>query len=348
MLLFQHQASSWAGKKRLPVDRTGSIACWLSGHIEDAAVMKDEAMNKQKHIPFPILALCTMVISMIFIISCNKKGTILPTNQQVHIGTHTLHIYCVGEGNPTVVIDTGITETYESWIPLIDSLRADTRICAYDRAGYGKSEPGPLPRDSQRVSQELYLLLKNAGVAGPYVLVGHSLGGLNMQVFADQYPHQTAGAILLDPPPLDWLMGKGFPELRELFAEQTRQLSLAAEAARSATDPEAKKQAGFLEMVASESSELMGQSAVQASAIQSFGDLPLTVIASTEPNPNFGSSAEAYQQFWIDQSENLATKSTRGKFILAEGSSHHIHLDKPQLVLDAIREMVTQVREYKK
>ena len=71
---------------------------------------------------------------------------------------------------------------------MIDALRADTRVCAYDRAGYGKSEPDPLPRASQRAAQELYDLLKKAGVAGLYVLVGHSLGGLNMQVFADLYP----------------------------------------------------------------------------------------------------------------------------------------------------------------
>jgi pimeloyl-ACP methyl ester carboxylesterase len=291
-----------------------------------------------------IFAFWIVIIPMIFMISCNKKETTLPANQQVDIGTHALHIYCVGEGSPTVVLDIGITETYESWMPLIDSLRADTRVCTYHRAGYGKSEPGPLTRDSQRVAQELYDLLKNAGVAGSYVLVGHSLGGLNMQVFADQYPDQTAGVILLDPPPLDWLTGKDFPELRDLFYEQTRQLTAAAEAMRNSTDPEQVKKAGFFEMVASENLEMMDRSAIQAAAIESFGDLPLTVIASTEPNPNFGSSAEAYQQFWINQSENLAKKSTRGKFILAEGSSHHIHLDNPELVLDAIHEMLTQIR----
>jgi hypothetical protein len=86
------------------------------------------------------------------------------------------------------------------------------------------------------------------------------------------------------------------------------------------------------------------RSAIQAAAIESFDDLPLIVIASTEPNPNFGSSAEAYQQFWIEQSESLTKKSTRGKFMRAEGSSHHIHLDMPELVLEAIHEMLTRIK----
>jgi len=194
--------------------------------------------------------------------------------------------------------------------------------------------------DSRRAAEELHQLLKASGINGPFILVGHSLGGLNMQVFADMYQDDVAGAVLLDPPPLDWLNGKSFPKLRELFFEQSRKFSSAAEAARSSADPEEKKRARFFEMVASESAELMGRSAEQAVSIQSFGDLPLTVIASTRPNPLFGDSAEAYQRFWIEQSESLAKKSTRGRFIRAEGSRHHIHLDTPQLVLDAIREAV--------
>lgn len=96
-------------------------------------------------------------------ISRNKTETTIPMNQQVDIGTHTLHLYCEGAGSPAVVIDTGLGETDESWLPLINSLRMDQRVCAYDRAGYGQSEPGPLPRDSQRAAQELYLLLKKRG-----------------------------------------------------------------------------------------------------------------------------------------------------------------------------------------
>jgi pimeloyl-ACP methyl ester carboxylesterase len=110
----------------------------------------------------------------------------------------------------------------------------------------------------------------------------------------------------------------------------------AAETARGSTAPTAQAQAAFLEMVASEQEELFGRSAEQAAAIASFGDIPLTVIASTRPNPDFGDSAVAFQESWIERSAALAQKSTAGAFVRAEGSSHHVHLDAPQLVLESI------------
>ncbi|MBP1703599.1 MAG: putative hydrolase or acyltransferase of alpha/beta superfamily [Chloroflexi bacterium] len=273
------------------------------------------------------------------LIGCSRDSS-GPLDLKLDVGAHSLHLVCVGQGSPTVVLDTGSGETYESWQSIIDGIAKETRVCAYDRAGYGQSEPGPLPRDSGRETEELALLLNKAGIKGPYILVGHSLGGLNMQVFAGKYPDQVAGMLLLDPPPLEWLSGGSFPELREMFLQQAEALQSQSAAARSSKDPQARTQANFLAMVASEMTEMFTGSIQQAVGIKSFGDIPLTVIASTQVNPNFGDSAQAYQSFWIEQSKELAKKSTRGKFLLAKGSSHHIHRDAPQLVLDALREMI--------
>jgi pimeloyl-ACP methyl ester carboxylesterase len=126
--------------------------------------------------------------------------------------------------------------------------------------------------------------------------------------------------------------------------QQTVAMGAAAGAARSSSDPEQKAQAPFLEAVASEHEALFAQSAEQVAAIRSFGQLPLTVIAATEPDPRFGESSAAFRQFWNDESQKLAARSERGRFILAEGSSHHIHLDAPQLVMDAILEMLMEAR----
>lgn len=264
-----------------------------------------------------------------------------PLDELVDVGTHRLYIHCTGTGGPTIVIDTGVGENYESWESIIESLsRETTRVCAYDRAGYGQSEPGPMPRDSQRVADELHLLLANSGEDGPFLLVGHSLGALNMQVYAASYPEEVAALVLLDPSPLAWMMGEGFPELRELFNQESMALREAANAASASSDPDARAIAAYLDATASEFEEFFGRTADEVSAIQSFGELPLTVIGATEPEPRFGEYAQAFRQFWNEESQMLAGKSESGKFILAEGSSHHIHLDAPQVVIDAILEMI--------
>jgi len=100
----------------------------------------------------------------------------------------------------------------------------------------------------------------------------------------------------------------------------------------------------YLEAIASEPAPTINESASQVATIESFGDLPLTVIDSGLPNPAFGKDAERFQQFWIEQSRELAAKSTSGRFVLAHESSHYIQEDAPDLVLDIIREMLQKVR----
>lgn len=282
--------------------------------------------------------------------SCVQRDTAPPDSitidRQIDIGTHRLYVHCAGKGTPVVVIDVGVGESYASWQPIQDALAQVTRVFAYDRAGYGQSEPGPMPRHAKQEARELRLLLEKAGVKGPYVLVGHSLGGLNMQVFAAEYPDDVAGMVLLDPPPLQWIVGgETFPELTDLFKKQTQELSTAAEAMSQSADPKERAKAVFLKAVASEHEELFGETARQVAAIGSFGDLPLTVIASGKANPLFGAAAEDYQRFWIEESRTLAGKSTRGKFVLIEESGHQLHKDAPDKVLEAISSMIMESRQ---
>jgi pimeloyl-ACP methyl ester carboxylesterase len=196
-----------------------------------------------------------------------------------------------------------------------------------------------MPRDSQRAADELHLLLANAGEDGPFLLVGHSLGGLNMQVYASRYSKEVAGLILLDPSPLAWIAGEGFPKLRELFTQETKAQREAANEAKASSDPEAKAIAPFIDATASELEQFFGRTADEVAAIQSFGELPLTVIGASEPDPRFGEDAQAFRLFWNEESQALARKSTSGRFILAEGSGHYIYRDKPQIVIDAILDM---------
>lgn len=280
-------------------------------------------------------------VLLLWVASCGRKSE-AQLDTLVDVGTHRLHIHCWGAGRPTVVLDTGADETYEGWVPLIESLEQDTRACAYERAGYGESDPGPMPRDAQRAADELHMLLRNSGERGPFLLLGHSLGALNLQVYAAAYPEEVAGLVLLDPPPLEWLVGENYPEFRELFRQEARTKRGVADAALSSGQPEERTQADFLLAVASEYEELFGQSAAQVAAINSFGKLPVVVIGATAPNP--GPSGESFRLFWNGESQRLAGKSTHGRFIPADGSSHSIHLDSPDLVRQVIRQMLGEIR----
>lgn len=282
-----------------------------------------------------ILATC---LTLLVLSACSSGAAEL--EQLVDTGTHSLYLHCTGKGKPVVIIDTGVGDTAERWQDFQTRVAELTRVCTYDRAGYGTSEPGPLPRDTERVAGELRALLENARIKGPFVLVGHSLGALNVQVFADRYPDQVAGLILLDPTPLPFITGQAFPELYRMFEQQAVELQQVAAAARQSDDPEAQAQSAYLEAIASENAALIAESAAQLSAIRSFGALPLIVIGSGKPNPAFGEQAEAFQQFWIEENRALALKSTQGSFVLAPESSHALYEDAPDVVLDAIRQLL--------
>jgi pimeloyl-ACP methyl ester carboxylesterase len=114
-----------------------------------------------------------------------------------------LNLYCVGHGSPTVVFDSGWEDWAPAWAVVQPKVAAWTRACSYDRAGAGFSTAGPLPRTSIRIADELHAALHNAGIAGPFILVGHAFGGDNVRVFADRYMPDVAGLVLVEADPMD-------------------------------------------------------------------------------------------------------------------------------------------------
>src|SRR5215207_4548141 len=121
-----------------------------------------------------------------------------PPGEMVGVGGYRLHINCVGQGSPTVVLDAGSGGFSAHWVRVQREVSDTTRVCAYDRAGMGWSEMGPDPRDAKQITGELHTLLSKAGIKGPYVLVGHSFGGMYMQTYAARYPDEVAGVALID------------------------------------------------------------------------------------------------------------------------------------------------------
>src|ERR687893_2596105 len=121
-----------------------------------------------------------------------------PPGEMVDVGGYSLHINCVGQGSPTVVLDAGSGGFSAQWVRVQQEVTGTTRVCSYDRAGMGWSEMGPEPRDARQITSELHTLLGKAGIEVPYVLVGHSFGGMYVQTYAARYPDEVAGVALVD------------------------------------------------------------------------------------------------------------------------------------------------------
>jgi len=121
-----------------------------------------------------------------------------PPGQLVDVGGYRLHLHCIGQGSPTVVLDAGLGAFSLDWGAVQPHIATSTRVCAYDRAGLGWSDPGPTPRSPQQSASELHALLTKGGVEGPYVLVAHSISGKTARLFASQHPDEVAGMVLVD------------------------------------------------------------------------------------------------------------------------------------------------------
>jgi len=293
--------------------------------------------------PGPTLkTLALLCGACVIAVSCVRESSRL-SDDVLDIGSHRLRIHLEGVGAPAVVFDGGIADQLRKLETVQKPLAKITQVVTYERAGYGDSDPGPLPRDSGREARELKALLEKASVAGPYVLVGHSLGALNMQVFASLFPDQVAGMVLLDPPPISFLLGQDFVDLQVMAQKMTAEWESIADSAAESSDPRAKAQSAFYRMIASEHREMFGESARLAHAA-TFGQTPLLVIAAGKPNPHFGDVAERFQKFWIEQSRVLTQKSSGGTFILATEASHDLFSDAPKLVAESIVSVVREVR----
>jgi pimeloyl-ACP methyl ester carboxylesterase len=274
-----------------------------------------------------------------------------PPGQMVDVGGYRLHINCIGTGSPTVVIDAGLGDWSTMWGYVQNDVAKTTRICTYDRAGLGWSEAGPLPRDAMQFAKELHTLLQNAAITGPYVLVGHSMGGLTVRVFAHEYPSEVAGIVLIDSMspaaftvfPADAASRPASPEHVFSVTAGLARFGLA----RLLVTPNPNEPIDQLEQsyyallvrpssfqATDDESQGMPRSGVQAGAVESFGNIPLIVLSR-------GLDLEADWQQWQAELLQLSSNSQQ---LIADKSGHIIHVDQPEAAVAAIVQMVEQVR----
>ena len=285
-----------------------------------------------------------------------------PPGRLVDVGGYRLHLYCVGEGAPTVVLDAGLGGGVLDWSTVQPEVSKFARVCAYDRAGMAWSDSGVRPRTSRQVVTELHALLGNAGVRAPYVLVGHSIAGIHVQLYAGQYPDEVAGLVLVDssheeqltrkgmtqipsfyPPLIKAVSPFGVVRLMDLVGAPSPNIPPEVKAGRAAIYSHTRNMYSYADEI-SAIPVSMGQ--LRAAPMR-LGDKPLIVLSHgmKEANPAGSTEgADQAEQAWAELQADLARRSSGGKQIIAEKSGHYIQFDQPDLVIDAIRQVVEAIR----
>lgn len=262
--------------------------------------------------------------------------------QRIDVGAHKMHIHCVGpaNGRPTVILEAGGGAYSSDWSRVQSILSPDIRACAYDRAGLGWSEPGPAPRTMKQEVFELHLLLDAAGMHGPYVLVGHSIGGLLVRLYTAQYSEEVVGVVLVDPAHENDMFGSlrygGWVRLREKAL------------ARAVPEPrrEGKPATQYNPDDDYSAEEFQQLYLARKTNPVPFGDRPLIVLAAGKRPAPPGTSDELWAQMRIEKDGlrvDLSRLSNNSKFVLDPLSTHAIHLDDPQLVARSIKDVLTAV-----
>ncbi|MBK8021927.1 MAG: alpha/beta fold hydrolase [Chloroflexi bacterium] len=276
-----------------------------------------------------------------------------PLGQMVDVGGYRLHINCTGTGSPTVIIEAGLGDWSLPWNAVQEEVAKTTRVCTYDRAGMGYSEASPLPRTAEQFAYELHTLLERANVEGPYVLAGHSLGGLTVRIFVHDYPTEVAGVVLID----SMSPGQRAQSQMEMAAQTSYQPSafaipfflgriglvrvLAAPLGLISKLPAETQPAYAAFAVTPRTAQEwvdefvnLQLSLAQADAVSSFGDLPLIVLTA----------ALNQQANWLTMQTELLQLSSDSQQIVVADSGHNIHLDQPEAAVTAIVDMVSQLR----
>jgi len=292
----------------------------------------------------------------------------------VDIGGYQLHINCTGAGSPTVILDAGLGGSSLDWSKVQPEVARFTRVCSYDRAGYGWSQTGPSPRTSQQIVTELHLLLAHAKINGPYVLVGHSVGGLNMRLYAYRYPAEVAGMVLLDATSEHQFAPFGshpayFPSQAVNSVVQQLQVfsvtayfgvaRLALQTGLSPLEDFSAYPAAVKPIVLAHASQSRYYStqhdeyaALQESAAQvraarqatlSYGKLPLIVL-SKDDSQDQTAQGKQLAATWDALQRDLASLSSNSQHSVAQHSGHYVQLDRPDLAIAAIQSVWQQAR----
>jgi pimeloyl-ACP methyl ester carboxylesterase len=273
-----------------------------------------------------------------------------PPGQLVDIGGYRLHLYCSGEGGPTVVLDYGRVGSYLDWYYVQPQVARFARVCSYDRGGYGWSDPSPKPRLPSAMAEELHTLLANAGEKPPYVLVGHSFGSFDVLTYAHKYREEVAGIVLVDG---------AHPDERLPFHWQDKLWLRAMQFTAPFGLPRWRRWCGGgPPEIAPIKTAIFCRSHVYrtnydqwtafpdgAEEVRKLGaleDLSLHVV-SRDPDRQSSSEGPAFssrERHWLKLQQQFLQLSTNATHTIATGSGHDVMTDRPEVVVESIRKTV--------
>ncbi|MEM9808444.1 MAG: alpha/beta hydrolase [Cyanobacteria bacterium P01_D01_bin.56] len=292
-----------------------------------------------------------------------------PQGELVDIGGFRLHLNCIGQGTPTVVMDAGGAAPSIAWGLVSSEIAEFTRVCTYDRAGFGWSDLNlRTPRSSQQSVDELHLLLTKARINPPYILVGHSLGGVNMRLYASQYPEDVVGLVLVDSSHEDQMTSEMWKRTKMLswlyqvlrVVSQIGVLRLIGEMNLLPIFERIKRESQKYPLAlqtlfdtfksfcyrpdywATASNELANikKSFEEVRSVTSLGSLPLIVLSQGSKDSKM--SDERFQK-WAALQLDLTKLSSNSRRIVAKDSGHLIPLDQPELIISAVQQLIESV-----
>ena len=269
-----------------------------------------------------------------------------PPGRLVDIGGYRLHLHCAGSGTVTVVFEAGLSDDSITWQKVQPEIAKRTRACTYDRGGLGWSDPSPLPRTTRVMATELHTLLQQAQVYGPYVLVGHSLGGMNVRMFGALYPNETVGMVLVDsvyphqyrllPSSLrtandtylrrfsyfEATMPFGWPRLSGWCDHWPQPVRDQRRATECRVQPWLTHLAEYREF---------DESSAEMLAAEPMAQIPLFVL-SHDPGDHPGE----IDITWSKMQGELASLSRESRHVVVKGSGHMIQQEQPRAVIEAV------------
>lgn len=300
--------------------------------------------------------------------ACEARGparTAAPEGERIRLADgRRLYLHCLGQGAPTVILDAGYGGTSKAWVKVQPEVAKTHRVCAYDRPGYGLSDPGPMPRDGEAVARDLDHALRRARVGGPFIVVGHSAGALYMRLFAERRPRDVVGMVLVDPSVehqnlrFAAVFGAGAGDLTKQRDRAQRCLDAAERGDLPSSDPilapcaspakpgapPTKINKDLFRTQISELDTLWGATSDEIDAgRQDYGDMPLIVLTADGTYAGLPQPArQAAGRLWLALHAELAARSRRGQPRLVTGSSHMMIFDQPKAIIAAIHEVSAQ------